>query len=152
MVVVAVLAEAAAAMAIDIHHHQWAHIRLHRMHRKNINRISILTSHHITTMPFRIAISIVKIYCRLPFYCHDHGMRPPMNSAKCYNQLCQPVICCHVRCAKHHLNRVYFVSISIDIIRAIVPFVRYYSVDVDLHIRIRFAIICVSNTQCNGPK
>lgn len=150
--VLAGVAEAVAAMAIDTHHHQWAHIRLPRTPPKNINQPSILINHHRTPTPFRIAISIGKIYCPLPYYCHDHGMRQPTSSAKCYNQPCQPVTCYHVRSAKHHSNRVYFGSISIAIILATVPFARCYSVADGSPIRIRCEIICASSTQCNGPK
>lgn len=145
----------AAAMAIGTHHHRLVHIRqLHRMHPKNSKQqMSISPSQRSsTTMPSHCVISIVKIYCRLPFYYPDHGMRRPMNWTKCYNHQYRLVTYCHVHCVMHHWNHVYFDSISIDTIHVIVPFVRCYNVDVGLPIRIQFEIICASSTPCNGPR
>lgn len=136
---------------IDIRRHQWAHIH-HRMRPKKINWISIIASHQRTTMPYRIVINSAIIYCRLPFYCHDRGTRPPMSSVKCYIHRFRPAICYRVRCAKHHLNLDYFGSILIGIIRATVPFARCYNVVDDLHIRILCGITWESNMQSNGIK
>lgn len=141
----------------DIHRHQWVHIH-RQMHPRKINRMSILRNHHppphatTTPMPFRIVINNVTIYCQLPYCYRDRVMHRPMNWVKCYNRLYRPVIYFHAHCAKHRLNHGYFDSIWIGIIRAIVPFVRCYSVDAGLLIRIQWEIICASNTQCNGPK
>lgn len=152
---VEVVVVGAAAMVIDTHHHRLVHIRrLHRMHPRNTKQqMSILPSQRSSTaMPSHCVISIVKIYCRLPFYYHDHGMPRPTNWMKCYNHQYRQATYCHVHFATHLWNHVYFDSISIDTIRAIVPFVRCYSVAVDLPIRIQFEIICASNTPCNGPR
>lgn len=141
---------------IDIHRHQWVHIH-RRMHPRKINRMSIIISHPApyTTMPFHIVInsSSVTIYCPLPFYYRDRiVMHRPQSWMKCYNPPYRPVICFHALYAKHHLSLVYFDSIWIGTIRAIVPFVRCCNVAVDLPIRIRLGITCASNTQCNGLK
>lgn len=137
---------------IDLHRHQWAHIR-HRMRPRKINQIkSILTSHQHTTMPFRTVINNGKICYQLQYYYHDRVMQLPMNWAKCCNHRYHLVIYFHVLCAKHRLNLVCFDSILIDTIHVIARFVQCYSVVDVLLIRILCEIICGLNTPCNGPK